>query len=246
MVKQEDSEEEKKLKKQKKKEKKDAKRKRESDVTIEAPLIKVKRQEDDDSDDDSDEHVPQIKDSEPMSLPSPFQKKFVSFMLSLPPSSMANMSKAYNTCLQSMLLKYSDSLDGVMLSYSNVKIDESKNKGPYGRIIDELPHIHVFVTCDVLVFTPCVGKQLSGVVSESFPSHIGFLVYELFNAMVNSDSLMNSGFTFDTDLNQWVKDESGMSIAEGDIVQFTVEKLHECEGLISLECKDPVTMSIFE
>lgn len=245
MVKQEDSEEEKKLRKQKKKEKKDAKRKRESDVTMDAPLIKVKRQEDSD-DDDSDERVPQLQDSEPMSLPSPFQKKFVSFMLSLPPSSMANMSRAYNSCLQSMLLKYSDSLDGVMLSYSNVRIDESKNKGSYGRIIDELPHIHVFVTCDVLVFTPCVGKQLTGVVSESFPSHIGFLVFELFNAMVNSDSLTNSGFTFDTDLNQWVKDESGMSIAEGDIVQFTVEKLHECEGLISLECKDPVTMSIFE
>lgn len=242
MVKQEDSEEERKLRKQRKKEKKDAKRKRESDVTMEPPLIKVKRQEEQ----DNDANESSIETSDPQSPPSPFQKKFVSFMLSLPPSSMANMSKAYNTCLQSMLLKYSDSLDGVMLSYSNVKIDESKNKGPYGRIIDELPYIHVFVTCDVLVFTPCVGKTLSGVVSESFPSHIGFLVFELFNAMVNSDSLTNSGFTFDTDLNQWVKDESGMSIAEGDVMQFTIEKLHECEGLISLECRDPVTMSIFE
>lgn len=238
MVKQEDPEDEKKLRKQRKKEKKDAKRKRESDVTIEPPLIKVKRQE--------DHYSSPIDPTDSTSQPSPFRKKFVSFMLSLPPSSMANMSKAYNTCLQSMLLKYSDSLDGVMLSYSNVKVDESKNKGPYGRIIDELPSIHVFVTCDVLVFTPCVGKKLLGVVSESFPSHIGFLVFELFNAMVNSDSLTSSGFTFDTDLNQWVKDESGMSIVEGDVMQFTIEKLHECEGLISLECKDPVTMSIFE
>lgn len=246
MAKKEETEEERKLRKQKKKEKKDAKRKRESDISSDPPpgtRIKIKRLEEEHGD-SIQRIVAPVMNQEAVTSYSVFQKKKISLMLSLLPSSMANMTKAYQASLQSMLLKYSDALEGVLLSYTNIKVDNVPNKGPYGRIMDELPHIHCYVTCDVLVFSPQVGHRLQGVVSESFPSHIGFLVFDLFNAMVSAESLRVCGFLFDPDLNQWSKDDSGMSIAESDIMEFTIEKLHECDGLISLQCKDPVTISI--
>ncbi len=171
---------------------------------------------------------------------SPFQRMNASLLLSLPPAAMANPMKAMQNSMQTMLLKYSDGLGGVLLSYENIKVDKSKNGGSFGRILNEMPHIHFYITCDVLIFDPSVGTSLTGVVNETFPSHVGLLVHELFNAMISAESLRESGFAFDTDLNEWSKADDMTPIAIDDSIGFTVEKLHECNGLISLECKDPV------
>lgn len=230
---------EKKKKKQKKKEKKKRKRESLESAHSSSSLLhaekKAKQQHDLNSNVD---HEPEIRVGE--NTESPFQKKKVSVMLSLLPSAMANTQKAMNAAMQTMLLKYSDSLEGVLLSYWNIQVDETKNGGRYGRILNEMPHIHYYVTCDVLVFNPCVGKTLVGVVSETFPSHVGLLVHELFNAMISAEALRDHGFIYDTDLNEWSKQDTMTPIAVGDSIRFTVEKFHECNGLISLESTNPV------
>jgi DNA-directed RNA polymerase subunit E'/Rpb7 len=222
----EESKEDKKRRKQEKKEKK--KRKRDSVEQHTTPhKNKVSRQDDD-------------KQSSIANAHSPFQKKSVNIMMSLLPSAMGNVQKAIHTSMQSMLLKYSDSLGGVLLSYDSIKIDERKNDGRYGKVLNEMPHMHFFTTCNVLVFNPSIGKSLTGVVNETFPSHVGVLVHELFNAMISAESLRDSGFTFDADLNEWSKDDTMVPVAIGDSIKFTVDKMHECNGLISLECKEPI------
>ena len=228
-----ETKEEKKRRKQEKKEKKE-KKKRKRDSSIEPSSStalsqppKVKRLDND----ESDAHEK-----------SAFQCKTASIMLSLAPSALSNTAKAMHASMQSMVMKYSDGLGGVLLSFDNVKVDKNKNGGSYGKILNEMPHMHFYVTCDVLVFNPSIGKSLSGVVNETFPSHVGVLVHELFNAMISAESLRESGFSFDADLNEWSKEDTLTPIAIDDSIRFTVEKLHECNGLISLECKDPVVI----
>lgn len=236
-----ESKEEKKRRKREKKEKK--KRKRDSvepsasSVSCQANQNteqKVKRLDDEETNGNSND-PPEISGPR-----TPFQRKQASILLSLVPSAMTNTAKAMHACMQSMLLKYSDGLGGVLLSFDNIKVDKSKNGGSFGRVLNEMPHIHFYVICDVFVFNPSIGTTLTGVVNETFPSHVGLLVHELFNAMISAEYLRESGFVFDIDLNEWSKEDTMTPISSGDSIQFTVEMLHECNGLISLECKDPV------
>ena len=233
-----ESKEEKRLRKQEKK-KEAKKRKRDSlepsSTSVSSASKKVKRRSlvVDDAHDTHDTH--DINTSN-----SPFEREKAIIMLSLTSSAMSNTPKAMHTSLQSMLLKYSDGLGGVLLSFDNIQVDTTKNGGRYGTILNEMPHIHYYVTCDVLVFNPREGKSLKGVVNETFPSHVGLLVHELFNAMIPAESLRESGFSFDGDLNEWSKDDTMTPVVVDDEIKFTVDKLHECNGLISLECRDPV------
>lgn len=187
---------------------------------------------------------------------SPFQEMEAKFLVSLPPAAMANIPNALNSSMQNLLLKYSDSLRGVIISFRDIEKDDNTGGGTgasaasistsiatststsYGKIINEMPHIHYHIKCTVLVFNPCVGKVLKGKVNESFPSHVGLLIYELFNGMISADVLRKNGFQFDDDTHEWKKMDKIISIEDG--MECTVDKLHECNGLISLDCKDPV------
>jgi len=66
--------------------------------------------------------------------------------------------------------------------------------------------------------------------------------------MVPSDYLRRAGYTFDRDLNEWNQvedrhhDKIGNTLRVGDDLEFTVEKLHECNGVISLEGCEPVVV----
>ena len=200
---------------------------------------------------------------------SPFQEKKVRILVSLPPSSLVNIPNAMNTSMQNLLLKYSNGLGGVLVSYRDIELDNSTSKSgdaeAGGRIINEMPHIHYYIKCTVLIFDPSIGTVLRGKVNESFPSHVGVLVHELFNGMISAESLRKNGFVFDDESNEWKKNDvaansnesgdddvdddndsnddddgrEGRVITVDDGMEFTIDKLHECNGLISLECKDP-------
>jgi hypothetical protein len=197
---------------------------------------------------------------------SPFQEKRVRILVSLPPASLINIPNALNASMQNLLLKYSNSLGGVLVSFSDIKLDNSQNDengssnsnansnsntNANGRIINEMPHIHYYIKCTVLIFNPSIGTVLKGKVNESFPSHVGLIVHEVFNAMISAESLRQNGFVFDDDSNEWRKNTSGDDngnngervVTIDDGMQFTVDKLHECHGLISLECKDPTFLA---
>ena len=148
--------------------------------------------------------------------------------------------------MQALLLKYSDGLGGVLLAFDNLQFDPNHR---HGHILNEMPHIHYLVTCTALVFYPSLKTNLVGAVNEVFPSHVGLLVYELFNASVSAEALRLAGYTFDKEGNQWSQSEEeeggNRVVAKGDKMSFCVQKLHECNGLISLEGSQPSLMSIF-
>lgn len=65
------------------------------------------------------------------------------------------------------------------------------------------------------------------------------LVHNFFNAMVSSDHLHLAGYVFDRDLQQWMQEKEPNVLGNDDKVDFVVEKIHECEGVISMEGSHP-------
>lgn len=183
---------------------------------------------------------------------SPFQRKKVRLLVSLLPASLRNIHTAINAAMQSLLFKHLDGINGVLLSFHDIQIVDGDTRintaaangvaavVPHGRILDEMPHIHYYITVDVLVFEPTIGQKLTGVVNySSNPSHLSILVYGFFNASVKADSLRESGFLFDSDLNEWTKNDTGATVQIDDTLTFKVEKIDTCTSTMFMECSEP-------
>jgi hypothetical protein len=65
------------------------------------------------------------------------------------------------------------------------------------------------------------------------------LVLNYFNAMVAADELRGAGYVYDADLQKWVTEDGSQTIATDSRISFYVEKVHECDGTLSLEGVKP-------
>ena len=171
----------------------------------------------------------------------PYRVKKVRSLVSLAPSSLSDVKGNIRRLSCQDVTRYVQGLEGVLMAVQKVKVC-----GP-GRVQNELPHVHYQVEADVVVFCPDVGTRLVGVVNESFPSHVGMLVDTLFNAMVPAEELRRLGYEYDMDSNQWSTERdaktgellpSPLPISVDDRIGFTVSKLNELNGIISLEGDD--------
>lgn len=164
-----------------------------------------------------------------------FQKK-LALSISVLPSALGDVIKSIEDSLRQFLLKYSDGVEGVLLSFENVK---TLGKG---SILNELPHIHYDVEVDALVFRPNIGCKLKGLVTEaSFHSHLSLVVHRYFNASISADEMRTAGFDFDDALEQWYwkQGDEKHPIAKDDSIAFVCEKIHESGGIISLAGASP-------
>mmetsp|Transcript_2505 Transcript_2505/g.3786 ORF Transcript_2505/g.3786 Transcript_2505/m.3786 type:complete len:234 (-) Transcript_2505:89-790(-) len=171
---------------------------------------------------------------------TPFQKQQLRLHVSLLPYSLDNIPRHINRSIGSLLMKYHQGMNGVLLSYDNVR-SSKKSRGFAGIIMNELPHVHFDVEVDALVFCANVGMKLPGVVNESFPSHLGILVFSVFNAMVSADQLQKAGYSYDRSTQTWANKE-GTSIGVNTSINFTVDKIHECMGVLSMEGLNPTSV----
>ncbi|GKZ01102.1 hypothetical protein MPSEU_001061800 [Mayamaea pseudoterrestris] len=170
---------------------------------------------------------------------SAFRKIQFELTVSILPSGLEDVSKTVQESLQHFLLKYSSGMKGVPLAFNSVKI----LKNGSGNILNELPHIHYSVACDAVVFAPKQGQRLTGVVRESFHSHLSLVVYNYFNASVSADALREQGFTFDLEDEQWkTDDDESLALSVDDRIRFKVLKVHESAGIISIEGEHPKRM----
>ena len=115
---------------------------------------------------------------------SPFQTQELSLTVSLLPASLIDVKHGIQKQLNSLLLKYNNSAEGVILAHEAMEMTDCGR----GKILYEFPHVHYKIRTKVLTFSPVKGMKLRGniVAAEgaSFPSHIGLLVYDYFNAMI--------------------------------------------------------------
>ena len=73
---------------------------------------------------------------------------------------------------------------------------------------------------------------------------MSLLVFNYFNAMISGDELRAAGYSFDEELHNWTSSKE--SIAPKDKVKFNVEKIHELEGTVSMEGKNPALSLLVE
>jgi hypothetical protein len=183
-------------------------------------------------------------------------KQNVDFVVSMLPSGLHDrMKQIHDSIQQSFLLRYSHSLRGILLAYDSVEILENdtaggsvRNSAGHGRILNEMPYIHYTVRCcNALVFQPNQpGCVLGGQITGSFDSHIALLVFNYFHASVSAAELRRAHYEFNSKTEQWYytkkvpnqtsqKSSHRQVLDLGTSIEFVVEKVHEANGIISLD-----------
>jgi hypothetical protein len=64
--------------------------------------------------------------------------------------------------------------------------------------------------------------------------------------MVSADQLHAAGYTFDRSCQNWVAADKSQTISTTEKIHFVVEKIHECEGTVSLEGTKPLLSLLVE
>jgi DNA-directed RNA polymerase subunit E'/Rpb7 len=95
------------------------------------------------------------------------------------PSSISNIGDAVSHELSKMLLKLDPLLGGVPLTITKLKIPETSVS-----IFEDQPHLHLDVTCDLLLFAPQIGHMVHGVVNNVAEDSVGLLILDTFNATI--------------------------------------------------------------
>lgn len=72
-------------------------------------------------------------------------------------------------------------LGGILLGYDNIVLDSND-----GYINDDSCFMHINIEGNFYVFKPEIGQLLKGVVNKKSKSHVGCLVYQLFNVSLPS------------------------------------------------------------
>ena len=94
---------------------------------------------------------------------SPFVQVKGTFKIALSPDASGNPMVHIRKQMNELLHKYSDEVDGVILTYGDLEFEKGKE---YARIIGEFPWLHVVVNTKCLVFQPKEGLIVTGSVSK--------------------------------------------------------------------------------
>ncbi|KAI9179419.1 hypothetical protein H9P43_004739 [Blastocladiella emersonii ATCC 22665] len=123
-----------------------------------------------------------------------FSKVTATFYIHLAPKFVGSPMRGVEDHLNHMLLRFSDKVGGVVLSYSNVEF--LTDRAP---ILYDSPFMHFHISADLLVFAPKVGSTIRGVVNKQSPTHIGLLVFNLFNVSIATADIPSDVFAFHAD-----------------------------------------------
>ncbi|TRY72873.1 hypothetical protein DNTS_021694, partial [Danionella cerebrum] len=135
--------------------------------------------------------------------------------VSLPPVYIKKKRAGIEHELNKELLKFSSSLNGVPMAYSEIKV-----VGKHGDILDDQGFIHLNIEASFVIFKPESGSKLVGVVNKLAVGHVGCLVHGCFNASVVKPSGLSP--------EQWRN--SGFSI--GHNLEFEVFKVRQLMGQV--------------
>jgi DNA-directed RNA polymerase subunit E'/Rpb7 len=128
-----------------------------------------------------------------------FQQSEVTLKVAILPVHSAQPIDAVKQQLNNLLFKYSETLDGVPLSFSDLKFPKGKE---YARIMTDQFWLHVDVCTKLLMFRPVVGSIVNGKINKISDNHISILIFALFNASISEQELRKK-FTYNASLLSW-------------------------------------------
>ncbi|XP_070564776.1 DNA-directed RNA polymerase I subunit RPA43-like [Ptychodera flava] len=109
--------------------------------------------------------------------------------IALPPCYLGKLKTGVDEELNSEIRLFSDSLNGVLIAYDNVKLLQ-----PFGNILDDQPYVHFDIQLDMIIFQPTVGSLVRGVVHKIEVDHVGCLVHGCFNAAILKPEHVRNGW----------------------------------------------------
>lgn len=171
--------------------KEEKKRKRDRDEDATTPVKKSKKSR---KEKDTAAAALVIEAEKPKEEPSPFHIQTSTQYLPLAPVSQRHPLEGF--CaehLSPLLLQYHPPFNGIVLSYSNVRISEE----PYGddgpvvmlKSVDEYAVSWAWVTAEFVIFKPMRGATLEGYINLQNDGHIGIVCWNLFNASIERKRL---------------------------------------------------------
>lgn len=103
---------------------------------------------------------------------SPFKLIETTLKVALLPIHTEYPFNAIKEQINDMLFRYNDDLNGVPILYDQLTLPKTKE---YGRIMNELPWLHIDISTKILLFQPQSGQILTGQINKVIYFYYNFL-----------------------------------------------------------------------
>ncbi|KIM69314.1 hypothetical protein SCLCIDRAFT_104057 [Scleroderma citrinum Foug A] len=113
-------------------------------------------------------------------------------VLSIPPVFSSDLRAGVEEMLDSMIMRYIPSLQGVLLAYSNTQL-----LGNSAAIRGDCPFAICSVGFDATVWCPRVSMKLVGKINLCSPDHVSLLVHRIFNVSIPRHHIPQDQWTFE-------------------------------------------------
>jgi DNA-directed RNA polymerase I subunit RPA43 len=163
---------------------------------------------------------------------SPFTASTIILKVALRPMHCQRPIEAVKGQLNDLLLKYSEDIQGVPLSYSGLELPRGLENG---RILAEQPFVHVDLRATVTMFRPVRGLRIRGRINKVSDSHISLLVYGMFNASLSAGELVSNSYEYNYETIAWESAEWG-DLIEGESMEVEIASFQHANGVLNLGC----------
>lgn len=126
-----------------------------------------------------------------------FVESRVEFSIHLHPSRLSNIKLGIQEQINQFLCHYSSELNGVVISYSDLQLQNTT-----GKIFYDRPHIHFKVRCKMVVLQCLIGQRIIGTVNHVGLDHITLLFHGAFPVSISHKSIP-AQYTYDTEREVW-------------------------------------------
>lgn len=183
-----------------------------------------------------------------------FSKVNAKLYLSLAPCHITNPINGLKAQhLDSLIMTYFPQAEGVVISYSNIKIlkdgyqyeDTNGVVTVLAKVGDSSPFTFVWVSVDFIVWKPQVNDFIEGYIYMQTASHIGLLIHDTFNASIKKFNIPQNWEFVPQQVDEvseedskvrnmgyWV-DENGAKI-EGKI-KFMIKYIHNSSRVVNID-----------
>ncbi|KAH6914087.1 hypothetical protein BKA70DRAFT_1260398 [Coprinopsis sp. MPI-PUGE-AT-0042] len=123
---------------------------------------------------------------------SEFQVVSATLQVSVPPAFAQSPRVGVEQMLDSLVMRYIPSLEGVVIAHSNLDFTADK-----ARIKGDCPFLICDIKFDATVWKPRIGSTMKGRIILSSPDHISLLVHRTFNVSIPRHHIPSSQWEFE-------------------------------------------------
>ncbi|KZT57741.1 hypothetical protein CALCODRAFT_412488, partial [Calocera cornea HHB12733] len=128
----------------------------------------------------------------------PFTRIRATMTVSIPPMFANNPRRGVEEMLDSLVMKYSPTLEGVLLAHSELQFLSST-----ALLIADSPFSTARISYSALVWRPRIGMRLRGTVSLCGPDHVGLIMERTWNCSIPRWGIDENVWEFVPGVREW-------------------------------------------